>query len=79
MFQGGEYILAHHRAILAEQPHELANYLATVGVAAARTGRLRRARRLFAEAARADPRRPKHLARLAVALVPPVARRAWGD
>ncbi|MGH8883806.1 MAG: glycosyltransferase family 2 protein [Egibacteraceae bacterium] len=71
-------ILSRHRDRLARDPELLADYLAVCAVCAARLRRVGEARRLLWQAVRAAPRRPKHYARLAVATVPPVARRVWG-
>jgi cellulose synthase/poly-beta-1,6-N-acetylglucosamine synthase-like glycosyltransferase len=76
-YESAMYVLEHHQARLARDPVMLANYLAVAGVAATRLGRNDRARSLLARAVRADPRRPKHYARLILALVPPLGRRVW--
>jgi glycosyltransferase involved in cell wall biosynthesis len=71
------YILDLHADRFAMDPRARATYLAVAAVAAARLGRSREARQLFAEAAAADPRDVKNLGRLAVASLPPLQRRVW--
>jgi glycosyltransferase involved in cell wall biosynthesis len=73
-------ILDRHEQQLGRSPKVLADYLATAGVAAARTGDYGRARSLLARASRAAPawrQRGRNLARTTVAAVPPLARRVW--
>src|SRR5262249_55692413 len=67
-----EYLVAHHHERLSRSPEALSNCHAQAGVAAARLGRYREARRHFARGARAHPRNPKHWLRLTVATVPPL-------
>jgi glycosyltransferase involved in cell wall biosynthesis len=77
LVKGTEYVLAHHRDKLARSPWILAQYCAIAGVAAARSGDYRAARRFFREATRARPRAWKHRMRLALSFVPPVADVVW--
>ena len=77
LLHGAEYLLRHHSERLAERPAARANYHTIAGVAAARLGDLNLARCHLRQAIVTNPRQPKHLVRYAVALVPPVARRAW--
>src|SRR5262249_4041315 len=72
-----EYLVAHHHERLSRSPEALSNCHAQAGVAAARLGRYREARRHFARGARAHPRNPKHWLRLTVATVPPLGNRVW--
>lgn len=76
LLEGAEYLIARHGTLLAAAPSTLANYHAVAGVSAVQLGQSTRARRHFLRALRLNPR-AKHGARLAVSLVPPVARRAW--
>jgi glycosyltransferase involved in cell wall biosynthesis len=73
-------ILDRHGEQLGRSPQVLADYLATAGVAAARTGDHRQARGLLSRAARTAPSRSqrwRNRMRAAVAAFPPVARRVW--
>ena len=72
-----EYLVAHHHERLSRSPEALSNCHAQAGVAAARLGRYREARRHFARGARAHPRNPKHWLRLTVATVPSLGNRVW--
>lgn len=58
-------------------PQTWASYHTILGAECARRGDLRGARRHFLEAARADPRGRKRVARLLVSCVPALARRTW--
>lgn len=78
LLSGTTYLLETHREQLRHHPHVDATWSAVAGVAAARLGDLRLARRHLGHAARTDPRNPRHAARWAVASVPPLARRVWG-
>jgi glycosyltransferase involved in cell wall biosynthesis len=71
------YLLARHGTQLARSPETFANVSARAGVAAARLGQYAEARRHFARAARAQPRRAKSWVRLAVAFVPAIGDVAW--
>jgi glycosyltransferase involved in cell wall biosynthesis len=77
VLNGMKYVLAHHRDRLARSPEELGGCLAMAGVAEARLGHYPEARRFFAQAARAEPRRPKHWLRLGLAFVPPLGDAVW--
>lgn len=77
LLDGAEYLIQHHGTVLAANPIALANTHAIAGVSAAQLGERRRSRRHLRRAAATAPRSPKHLARFAVSLVPPLARRAW--
>jgi glycosyltransferase involved in cell wall biosynthesis len=70
------YVLEHHRAWRKQFPRLWASYHAIVGSDLARIGRLGPARRHFAAALVANPRR-EHAARLAVSLFPAAAGAAW--
>ncbi|MGQ0802732.1 MAG: glycosyltransferase family 2 protein [Actinomycetota bacterium] len=74
---GATFVLERHHERLARSPRFLGDWYATAGVAAARTGDYRNARRLLARASRTDPRNWKHHARLALALAPPLGDRVW--
>jgi hypothetical protein len=74
---GMNYVLGQHRERLARSPEMLAGCLATAGVAEARLGHYPQARRFFADAVRTEPRRPKHLLRLGLAMVPPLGDAVW--
>jgi glycosyltransferase involved in cell wall biosynthesis len=74
---GAEYLIEHHRPLLATRPRALANYYAIAGASAAQLGDHGRARRHLLLAARTYPRDPKHLVRAVVSMVPPLARRTW--
>jgi len=75
-FESALYLLDRHGEQLRADPHLLGDYWAIAGVAAARLGRGGESRACFARALRHDPRL-RHLGRLAVALVPPLAARRW--
>jgi glycosyltransferase involved in cell wall biosynthesis len=80
LLQATCYIIDHHRAQLQRSPEILANYYATAGVAAARSGAFADARRLLRQAvgsSQVHSHRWKHGVRLLVACVPPVARIVW--
>jgi glycosyltransferase involved in cell wall biosynthesis len=80
LLQASLAILDRHGDQLALSPQVLSDYLATAGVAAARTGDRRQARTLFTRAARTAPRRSqrwRNRMRAAVTALPPVARRVW--
>jgi glycosyltransferase involved in cell wall biosynthesis len=74
---GTKYVLARHHELLSRHPETMADYLATAGVAAARLGDYREARRLLYRGVHTYPRQWRHYVRLAVALVPPVADIVW--
>ena len=77
LLAGCTHLLDHHGEQLARSPEYLSNFCATAGVAAARLGDYRAARRFFARALRAAPWVWRHYARFLVALVPPVGDRVW--
>lgn len=77
LLHGAEYLITRHGDLLRSTPATLANYHAVAGVSAVQLGHQGRARRHFLRAVRLHPTAPRHGARLAVSLVPPVARRAW--
>ena len=79
LYQGAAYLLAHHRAQLERDPPLLASRFGVAGVNAARLGRYAEARSLFLGAIRAEPRRLTHYGRLALALLPPLGDRVWGE
>lgn len=79
LFEGASYLLEHHRSRLERDPSLLAGRFGVAGVNAARLHRYARARRLFLGAIRAEPRRPVHYGRLALALVPPLADWVWRE
>ncbi len=77
LLDGAEYLIEHHGPVLAQRPHALANYHAIAGVSAAQLGHHGQARRHLRRAATTYPRNPRHVARFALSLVPPLARRTW--
>lgn len=70
------YVLEHHRAWRRQIPQLWASYHSIVGSGEARLGRIGQARRHFAAALVANPR-PQHAARLAMSLLPAIARATW--
>lgn len=72
-----EYVLDRHGPLLASHGPIRATYLAIVGVHAARSSDLGKARRYLWRAWRSWPWRPKGLARLIAASIPPFGRRVW--
>lgn len=70
------HLLEHDADLLGRDRALLGSYEAIAGVAAARLGRLGEARVHLARAARARPT-PRRLGQLALACVPPLARRRW--
>jgi len=77
ILRGTKYILAHHEDQLSRSPRVLADYLAVAGVAAARTGDYREARRLLRRAAITFRRDRTHRLRLVLAHFPPLANLVW--
>jgi glycosyltransferase involved in cell wall biosynthesis len=77
MLSATSYIVEHHEDRLSLLPSLLAQYCAIAGVAAVRTGDVRRARGYFRRAMRANPRSWKHRVRWALTLVPPAASLVW--
>jgi glycosyltransferase involved in cell wall biosynthesis len=74
------YLVEHHGDQLARSPDTLADYLAVAGVSAARVQRYADARKYLGRACRVarDPKRKgRNALRVAIATVPPVARRVW--
>jgi glycosyltransferase involved in cell wall biosynthesis len=71
------YVLDEHGEQIARDPRLLAQFAAVAGVAAARTGDFRSARRYLRRAVHAQPRAAKHWARLALAYVSPAGRVVW--
>lgn len=74
---GAAVILDAHRPVFEAHPKLWADWEAIAGVALYRVGRRGDARRHLLRAVRLQPRELRHLARLAVSLVPPVAVRLW--
>lgn len=70
-------MLEVHAHLLAADPVARAGYLAQLGVGRAMLGDLPGARRALWAAVRSHPRDRAHWGRLAVCLVPPLARRRW--
>lgn len=77
LLSGTEEVLARHPARFEADPALRADFHAIAGVAAARLGDRRTARRHLWQAVRATPGDPRQLARLAVASVGPLADRVW--
>lgn len=77
-YHSARYMLDHHRRRLALEPRLAGIYWSVLAVSACQTGRGAEAPRHLARAALADPRQPRHLARLAASLLPPLRRRLWG-
>jgi glycosyltransferase involved in cell wall biosynthesis len=77
LLAGCTHILDRHGKQLGRSPEYLSSFCAVAGVAAARLGDYRAARRLFARAIRAAPWIWQHHARFLMALVPPIGDRAW--
>lgn len=75
---GALAILRRHGRRLRRSPRTYADFAAVAAVQCARMGRYREARSLLRDAVKAEPTRPKNLARLALACVPPLGRQAWG-
>lgn len=78
LYSGGIYVINHHWQQLRRDPHLLANFHSVVGVSAARLGRWRDSRSHLWRAIKVGGARPKVIARLMMALLPPVGRRYWG-
>lgn len=77
-YQGILRIIEQYGGMLESNPGRMASYLAVAAVAAARSGDLPSARRCLFRAIRVQPHAVMNYARLALALVPPAARRVWG-
>jgi glycosyltransferase involved in cell wall biosynthesis/SAM-dependent methyltransferase len=77
-FDGGRWILARHADAFARDPSVAASHEAIVGVAAARCGSIKLARRHLLRSVRAQPRSAKRWLRLAGSATAWSARRAWG-
>jgi hypothetical protein len=67
----------HGQTYYDRSPNRRAHYFAIAGASAAYLGDLSAARRYFRLAIRDDPKHPRGYGRLALALIPPVARRVW--
>jgi hypothetical protein len=76
LLAGATYLLEAHGQRLERDRSLYADYAGVAGVAAARAGDLRTARRWLARSARARPR-PRRVIRLSAACLPPVAHRLW--
>lgn len=76
--QTGRMMVEEHRGVLRKDPKTAADYLAVAGVCAARLGRTREARELFARALCRYPQDPRHIGRLLMALSRRLAARVWG-
>lgn len=72
-----ELMLRKYAAELATMPDIRARYAAQAGVGWAREGDLAAARRYFAASLRHHPLDPASWARMALACIPPLARRRW--
>jgi glycosyltransferase involved in cell wall biosynthesis len=77
LYRGTRILLDKHHGKLVQHPKNLAAYSGIVGVSAARLGLWSEARRAFLTAARAEPSRLRHWARLVAAMFPRVGRRVW--
>lgn len=78
-YDGMRWVAVRHAEALAARPEHLAMLAANAGVAAARLGRWREARRWFARAVLLRPRDHRNVPRLLFTLVPWIGRRVWGD
>lgn len=78
LLQGTRYILDHHGDQLARSPDVLATYHAIAAVSAFQVGDRAGCRQELWTAVRTHPRNLRHLARFALAFVPPLAMRVWG-
>jgi hypothetical protein len=72
------WLLQRHPDRFARAPRQVAAFDGIRGNAAARMGDWPAARRHFWRSLRLSPRRRRHWARLAIALVPPLGRWVWG-
>lgn len=77
LYEGARMVVDRHRARLALDPPQLADFYSVAGVSAARLGRYPEARRLLLRAARTQPRDGRRWVRLALAALPPVGDRVW--
>ncbi len=78
--QTAEHMLLHYgKRYRVHAPWGFANYCAIAGVNATRLSLHRKALRYFLLAVMARPLSGKHLARLLLAFVPPLARRVWQE
>jgi glycosyltransferase involved in cell wall biosynthesis len=77
-YGGAQYVLEHHQEILQKVPKARAQYLAIVGVNAARLGKYREARHFLAHSVAANPWRWKNYGRLLFVIFPPLGQRMWG-
>ncbi len=71
------YMLAQHSTLLARDPRMLSSYRSQLAVWDARAEDFASARRHFWSAWKAYPRGLRNLSRLAIAMVPSIARRTW--
>jgi glycosyltransferase involved in cell wall biosynthesis len=77
IYLGSSYTLRAHPELFRRDPVLHGKYQAVAGVNAVRIGRVRESIIHFANAVRANPSDLEHWTRLALALVPPLARRRW--
>jgi glycosyltransferase involved in cell wall biosynthesis len=77
VLEGTEYLLERHADLIRRDRRLHANYCAVAGVAAARLGRHRDARRYMWQSLRIHPRRVKAWLRIGVALTSPLCSWAW--
>jgi glycosyltransferase involved in cell wall biosynthesis len=77
--EGVRYFLEHHREALARHPETLGSFFALGGVLAARLGLRSESRRFFRQGLALDPWRWMTSARLAVSLIPGLARWVWPE
>jgi glycosyltransferase involved in cell wall biosynthesis len=75
-YEGVLYLLERYGDRIARSPSTLADYLSIAGVCAVRLGKRREARRLLADAVRADPGSPRRWARVVAAWLP-LGDRFW--
>jgi glycosyltransferase involved in cell wall biosynthesis len=79
IYAGSTQALRMHPSLFQRDPRLHANYHAVAGVCAYRIGKRREARFHFLQSIRVDPLRLRHWARLALALLSPLARRRWPE
>lgn len=77
LLEGALYIIRTHERQLQKSPKHYSDWCSIAAVYAAKLGRLAQTRQLLTQAVRWYPRKTANLARLAVACVPPLARRVW--
>ena len=71
------YLLSEHPDQMSRSPAWLANHLAVAGVSAVAMGEAAEGRRLLRQAIRVQPGVLRNYVRLAMSLVPPLARSRW--